>query len=60
MSIGLNITLPHEQVPNSYISPDLCFQFHYFALRKMHFLMRARAMVACPLISRGSWGARWT
>jgi uncharacterized protein (TIGR00730 family) len=47
-SIGLNITIPREQVPNSYISPELCFQFHYFALRKMHFLMRARAMVACP------------
>jgi hypothetical protein len=47
-SIGLNITLPREQVPNSYITPELCFQFHYFALRKMHFLMRARAMVAFP------------
>jgi uncharacterized protein (TIGR00730 family) len=47
-SIGLNITLPHEQEPNSYISPDLCFQFRYFGLRKMHFLLRARAMVAFP------------
>ena len=40
-SIGLNIVLPHEQAPNPYITPELCFQFHYFALRKMHFLMRA-------------------
>ena len=48
MSIGLNITLPHEQAPNPYITPDLCFQFHYFALRKMHFLMRARALVIFP------------
>ena len=48
VSIGLNITLPHEQAPNPYISPDLCFQFHYFAIRKMHFLMRARAMLAFP------------
>ncbi|MDA3869333.1 MAG: TIGR00730 family Rossman fold protein [Gammaproteobacteria bacterium] len=47
-SIGLNITLPHEQEPNSYISPDLCFQFRYFGLRKMHFLLRARALVAFP------------
>ena len=47
-SIGLNITLPQEQVPNPYITPDLCFQFHYFAIRKMHFLMRAKAMVAFP------------
>ena len=47
-SIGLNITLPHEQMPNPYISPDLCFQFRYFALRKMHFLMRARAVVYFP------------
>ena len=47
-SIGLNITLPHEQHPNPYVTPDLCFQFHYFAVRKMHFLMRARAMVAFP------------
>lgn len=47
-SIGLNIILPHEQHPNPYITPELCFQFHYFALRKMHFLMRAKAMVAFP------------
>lgn len=47
-SIGLNITLPMEQAPNAYISPELCFQFHYFAIRKMHFLMRAKALVAFP------------
>jgi len=47
-SIGLNIVLPAEQRPNPYITPELCFQFHYFALRKMHFLMRARALVAFP------------
>jgi uncharacterized protein (TIGR00730 family) len=47
-SIGLNISLPHEQQPNSYISPNLCFQFRYFALRKMHFLLRAKALVAFP------------
>ena len=47
-SIGLNITLPFEQAPNPYITPDLCFQFHYFAIRKMHFLIRAKAMVAFP------------
>ncbi|GAK33991.1 putative lysine decarboxylase [alpha proteobacterium Q-1] len=47
-SIGLNIILPHEQAPNPYITPELCFQFHYFALRKMHFLMRARALVCFP------------
>jgi len=47
-SIGLNITLPQEQFPNPYITPELCFQFHYFALRKMHFMMRAKAMVAFP------------
>jgi hypothetical protein len=47
-SIGLNITLPHEQQPNSYITPSLCFQFRYFALRKMHFLLRAKALVAFP------------
>jgi uncharacterized protein (TIGR00730 family) len=47
-TIGLNITLPHEQFPNPYISPELCFQFHYFALRKMHFLMRAKAMAIFP------------
>ncbi len=47
-SIGLNITLPAEQVPNPYITPELCFQFHYFALRKMHFLLRAKALVVFP------------
>ena len=47
-SVGLNIVLPHEQAPNDYISPELCFQFHYFAVRKMHFLMRARALAAFP------------
>jgi uncharacterized protein (TIGR00730 family) len=47
-SIGLNIVLPHEQEPNPYITPRLCFQFHYFALRKMHFLMRSVALVCFP------------
>lgn len=47
-SVGLNITLPHEQRPNPYITPSLCFQFRYFALRKMHFLLRAKALVAFP------------
>ena len=47
-SIGLNIALPHEQQPNSYITPSLCFQFHYFAIRKMHFLNRAKALIAFP------------
>jgi hypothetical protein len=47
-SIGFNITLPHEQRPNHYITPDLCFQFRYFAIRKMHFLLRAKALVAFP------------
>jgi len=47
-SIGLNIVLPFEQRPNAYITPELCFQFHYFAIRKMHFLKRAQALVACP------------
>lgn len=47
-SIGLNIDIPHEQEPNPYISPELCFRFHYFALRKMHFMLRARALVAFP------------
>lgn len=46
--MGLNIVLPMEQAPNPYISPELCFQFHYFAMRKMHFLIRARALVAFP------------
>ena len=48
VSVGLNITLPHEQFPNPYISPDLCFRFRYFAIRKLHFLLRARAIVAFP------------
>ncbi len=47
-SIGLNIVLPHEQEPNPYITPELCFQFHYFGLRKMHFLMRSIALVCFP------------
>ena len=47
-SIGLNITLPNEQCPNPYITPELCFQFRYFAMRKMHFLIRAKALVAFP------------
>lgn len=47
-SIGLNIVLAHEQVPNSYVTPELSFRFHYFALRKMHFLMRARAVAVFP------------
>ncbi|MEP4195445.1 MAG: TIGR00730 family Rossman fold protein [Aliishimia sp.] len=47
-SIGLNIVLPHEQAPNEYVSPELCFNFHYFAIRKMHFLMRARAICVFP------------
>jgi uncharacterized protein (TIGR00730 family) len=47
-SIGLNIVLPHEQLPNRYVTPDLSFQFHYFALRKMHFLIRARAVAVFP------------
>lgn len=47
-SIGLNIVLPKEQHPNPYITPEFCFQFHYFAIRKMHFLQRARALVAFP------------
>jgi uncharacterized protein (TIGR00730 family) len=47
-SVGLNITLPHEQYPNPYITPELCFSFHYFAMRKLHFLKRAKALVAFP------------
>jgi uncharacterized protein (TIGR00730 family) len=47
-SVGLNIALPHEQHPNPYITPNLSFKFHYFALRKMHFMMRAKALVAFP------------
>ena len=47
-SIGLNIVLPHEQAPNTYVTPYLSFQFHYFALRKMHFLLRAKAVAVFP------------
>jgi uncharacterized protein (TIGR00730 family) len=47
-SVGLNIHLPHEQYPNPYITPELCLQFRYFALRKLHFLLRAKALVAFP------------
>ena len=47
-SIGLNIVLPHEQLPNRFVTPELSFQFHYFALRKMHFLLRARAVAVFP------------
>ncbi len=47
-SIGLNIRLPAEQTPNRFITPELCFQFHYFALRKLHFLLRALALVVFP------------
>ncbi|MDJ0825192.1 MAG: LOG family protein [Rhodobacter sp.] len=48
VSIGLNIVLPHEQAPNAYVTPDLCFNFHYFGIRKMHFLLRARAVCIFP------------
>jgi len=48
-NVGLNITLPHEQQANPYVTPELSFKFHYFALRKMHFLMRAKALVAFPV-----------
>ena len=47
-SVGLNIALPHEQYPNPYVTPDLCFLFHYFAIRKLHFVKRARALVVFP------------
>lgn len=47
-SIGLNIVLPHEQRPNPYISPEFCFRFHYFGIRKMHFMLRAKALIVCP------------
>ena len=47
-SVALNIALPHEQHPNPYVTPELSFKFHYFALRKMHFMMRAKALVAFP------------
>jgi uncharacterized protein (TIGR00730 family) len=48
VSVGLNVTLPHEQEPNPYITPDLSFEFRYFALRKLHFMMRARALITFP------------
>ena len=47
-SIGLNIVLPHEQAPNEFVTPELCFNFQYFAIRKMHFLMRAAALTVFP------------
>jgi len=47
-TVGLNISLPREQHPNPYVTPELCFRFHYFALRKLHFMLRACALVACP------------
>src|SRR5690606_29872763 len=47
-SIGFNIVLPHEQAPNEYVTPGMCFNFHYFAVRKMHFLLRARAIAFFP------------
>jgi uncharacterized protein (TIGR00730 family) len=47
-TVGFNISLPHEQFPNPYITPGLCFNFRYFAMRKLHFLLRAKALVACP------------
>ncbi len=47
-SISLNIVLPHEQAPNEYATPELCFNFHYFGIRKMHFLIRAKAVIAFP------------
>lgn len=47
-SIGLNIVLAHEQAPNLYVTPELCFNFHYFAIRKMHFIMRAKAVAIFP------------
>lgn len=48
VSIGFNVVLPHEQAPNAYVTPDLCFNFHYFATRKIHFLLRARAVAIFP------------
>ena len=47
-SVALNITLPHEQHPNKYVTPELCFQFHYFSMRKMHFMQRAKAVCIFP------------
>ena len=48
IGFGLNIVLPHEQAPNEYVTPELCFNFHYFAIRRMHFLMRAKAICVFP------------
>ncbi|MDH3264106.1 MAG: TIGR00730 family Rossman fold protein, partial [Paracoccaceae bacterium] len=48
VSIGLNVVLPHEQAPNEYVTPELCFNFHYFGIRKMHFLLRAKAIAFFP------------
>jgi len=48
ISVGLSIALPKEEKPNPYVTPELTFKFHYFALRKMHFMMRAKALVAFP------------
>jgi uncharacterized protein (TIGR00730 family) len=48
LNVGFNISLPHEQMPNPYITPELCFNFHYFAIRKLHFVLRAKALVAFP------------
>ncbi|MEC4749054.1 LOG family protein [Methylomicrobium sp. Wu6] len=48
LTVGLNINLPYEQFPNPYITPELCFRFHYFAIRKLHFLLRAKALVVFP------------
>ncbi len=56
-SVGLNIVLPHEQYPNPYLTPELCFRFHYFALRKLHFLLRAKATRRVP---RRVWHPRRT
>ena len=47
-TVGLNITMPHEQFPNPYLTPGLCYSFRYFGMRKLHFLMRARALVVFP------------
>jgi uncharacterized protein (TIGR00730 family) len=47
-SVGLNVSLPHEQFPNPYVTPELCFRFHYFALRKLHLLLRAKALISFP------------
>jgi predicted Rossmann-fold nucleotide-binding protein len=59
-TVGLNIVLPFEQHPNPYITPELCFNFHYFSVRKMHFLLRARALVAFPgivFLTRWIWNS---